>query len=206
MGGKMFLLTFEDEDLYIMLEDLEWSYLKEIFYKIKVWSETLKSPDRATWIEVRRLPLHVWNGSTLKKIVAIWGNYEAWGENLNRVYDAESTTILITMNHSGRIDETIEVEVGNVIHEACVRELGFKDSTMDPLIQVDQKKTLVHIPLLDTSSESASVQEQVSPSGKEGNDIDEAPLMEQKKWSRRWAWKTGKFPSFQEGNRRVMRG
>ncbi|KAK8617154.1 hypothetical protein V6N13_117121 [Hibiscus sabdariffa] len=159
MGGKMFLLTFEDEDLYIMLEDLEWSYLKEIFYKIEVWSETLKSPDRATWIEVRGLPLHVWNGSTLKKIAAIWGNFEAWGENFNRVYDGESTTILITTNHSGRIDETIEVEVWNVIDEAYVRELGFKDSTVDPLIRVDQKKTLVHILLSDTSSESASVQE-----------------------------------------------
>ncbi|KAK8534718.1 hypothetical protein V6N12_057362 [Hibiscus sabdariffa] len=34
--------------------------------------------------------------------------------------------------------------------------------------------------IVDTSSESASVQEQVSPSGKEGNDVDEAPLMEQK--------------------------
>ncbi|KAK8661978.1 hypothetical protein V6N13_091566 [Hibiscus sabdariffa] len=35
MGGKVFLLSFEDEDLYIMLEDLEWSYLKEIFFKME---------------------------------------------------------------------------------------------------------------------------------------------------------------------------
>ncbi|KAK8661973.1 hypothetical protein V6N13_091561 [Hibiscus sabdariffa] len=31
IGGKVFLLSFEDEDLYTMLEDLNWSYLKEIF-------------------------------------------------------------------------------------------------------------------------------------------------------------------------------
>ncbi|KAL4290371.1 hypothetical protein GQ457_14G024220 [Hibiscus cannabinus] len=36
MGGKTFLLSFEDEDLYIMMEDLEWSYLKEIFYSVEV--------------------------------------------------------------------------------------------------------------------------------------------------------------------------
>ncbi|KAK8664226.1 hypothetical protein V6N13_084024 [Hibiscus sabdariffa] len=30
MGRKTFLLSFEDEDLFIMLEDLEWAYLKEI--------------------------------------------------------------------------------------------------------------------------------------------------------------------------------
>ncbi|KAK8621713.1 hypothetical protein V6N13_081146 [Hibiscus sabdariffa] len=117
MGGKMFLLTFEDEDLYIMLEDLEWSYLKEIFYKIEVWSETLKSPDHATWIEVRGLPLH--------------------GIGIQRFYGGPTD--------SGRSEEN--------------------SGTYS---------------IVDTSSESASVQEQVSPSGKEGNDVDEAPLMEQK--------------------------
>ncbi|KAK8582664.1 hypothetical protein V6N13_069436 [Hibiscus sabdariffa] len=69
MGAKLFLLTIEDEDLYLMLEDLDWSYLKEIFTDIKPWSETMSCRERATWLEVSGLPLHCWNGTTLKKIV-----------------------------------------------------------------------------------------------------------------------------------------
>ncbi|KAL4323099.1 hypothetical protein GQ457_11G031820 [Hibiscus cannabinus] len=68
MGGKVYLLSFEDEDLYIMLEDLERSYLKEIFCMVEEWSVKLKSPPRATWIEVRGVTLHAWNYVTLKRI------------------------------------------------------------------------------------------------------------------------------------------
>ncbi|KAK8605025.1 hypothetical protein V6N13_082484 [Hibiscus sabdariffa] len=42
MGAKTFLLTIEDEDLFLLLEVLEWSYLKAIFSEIKPWIETGK--------------------------------------------------------------------------------------------------------------------------------------------------------------------
>ncbi|KAK9006251.1 hypothetical protein V6N11_035296 [Hibiscus sabdariffa] len=48
------------------------------------------------------------------------------------------------MNHSGRIDEPSKVEVGSKIQEVYVKELGFKDSTVDPLIQAAQKKKVGH--------------------------------------------------------------
>ncbi|KAL4334984.1 hypothetical protein GQ457_07G001600 [Hibiscus cannabinus] len=35
LGGKTFLISIDDEDLFLMLEDLQWSYLKEIFVKEK---------------------------------------------------------------------------------------------------------------------------------------------------------------------------
>ncbi|KAK8691217.1 hypothetical protein V6N13_074735 [Hibiscus sabdariffa] len=42
MGGKISLISFEDDGLYIMLEDLDWSYLKEIFCKVERWMESEK--------------------------------------------------------------------------------------------------------------------------------------------------------------------
>ncbi|KAK8578612.1 hypothetical protein V6N13_100440 [Hibiscus sabdariffa] len=33
MGGKKYLLSFEDDELYMMLEEVHWSYLKEIFLR-----------------------------------------------------------------------------------------------------------------------------------------------------------------------------
>ncbi|KAK8715934.1 hypothetical protein V6N13_043258 [Hibiscus sabdariffa] len=41
LRGKTFLISIDDEDLFLMLEDLQWSYLKEIFVDIKTWSESL---------------------------------------------------------------------------------------------------------------------------------------------------------------------
>ncbi|KAK8624109.1 hypothetical protein V6N13_065464 [Hibiscus sabdariffa] len=51
MGGKMFLLSIEDDDLYIMLEDVKWSYLREIFEEVSPWSENFKQIERTTWLE-----------------------------------------------------------------------------------------------------------------------------------------------------------
>ncbi|KAL4346807.1 hypothetical protein GQ457_17G025350 [Hibiscus cannabinus] len=165
MGGKVFLLSFEDEDLYIMLEDLQWSYLKEIFCKVDEWSVNTKRPLRATWIEVRGVPLHAWNDITLKRIAAIWGNFEAWGENAHRILNSEKTTILITTDYSRRIDETVVVEIGSETHEINILELGFKDDTVDPLTQEKFAKVPTE-PQQEDSSESCSEQEQSSDSGK----------------------------------------
>ncbi|KAK8622031.1 hypothetical protein V6N13_097658 [Hibiscus sabdariffa] len=155
MGGKTFLLSFKDEDLYIMLEDLEWSYLKEIFCKVEVWSEKSKRPQRATWIEVKGLPLHVWNDITLKRIAEIWGKFEALGENANRKLDCERVMVLISTDHSQRIEETILVEVGGKGHEVTVLELGFRDGTIDPLCQSEKAE----IPVEPTESQSESSSE-----------------------------------------------
>ncbi|KAK8604714.1 hypothetical protein V6N13_099645 [Hibiscus sabdariffa] len=48
LGGKTFLLNIEDEDLFIMLEDVNWSYLREIFEEVIPWSEEPIQLERAT--------------------------------------------------------------------------------------------------------------------------------------------------------------
>ncbi|KAK8689714.1 hypothetical protein V6N13_088427 [Hibiscus sabdariffa] len=129
MGAKLFLLTIEDEDLYLMLEDLDWSYLKEIFSDIKPWSETMGCRERATWLEVSGLPLHCWNGTTLKKIAGLWGTFEAMGINANHSRDCEKVTVLISTRQVKKIDEVIEMEVRDKIFEVGVVELGFLDDS-----------------------------------------------------------------------------
>ncbi|KAK8549479.1 hypothetical protein V6N13_027231 [Hibiscus sabdariffa] len=116
-----------------MLEDLDWSYLKEIFVKVECWSESLK-PSRATWLEVSGIPLHCWNNTTLKRVAELWGSFEAFGENLHHRHDCVKVTILISTKQFKRIDEVVELEVGNLLYEIRVVEQGFKDSTSDPLM------------------------------------------------------------------------
>ncbi|KAK8635012.1 hypothetical protein V6N13_022890 [Hibiscus sabdariffa] len=127
MGSKLFLLSFEDDELYMMLEDLNWSYLREIFMEVRPWSETLKQPERATWLEVSGCPLHCWNHTTLKRVAELWGTFEAVGENINHRKDCEKVSVLISTSQAKRIEEVIEIEIGSMIVEVGVKELGFSD-------------------------------------------------------------------------------
>ncbi|KAL4290173.1 hypothetical protein GQ457_14G001210 [Hibiscus cannabinus] len=128
LGGKTFLLTIEDDELFTMLEDLNWSYLKEIFVSVQMWSESSNQVDRATWIQVARVPLQCWNHITFRRLAELWGKLEAFGENIKHVKDCEKMTILILTSHESRIDETVELEVGNKIYNIRMLELGCIDS------------------------------------------------------------------------------
>ncbi|KAK8558368.1 hypothetical protein V6N13_038841 [Hibiscus sabdariffa] len=131
MGSKLFLLSFEDDELYMMLEDLNWSYLREIFLEVRPWSESLKQPERATWLEVSGCPLHCWNHITLERVAELWGTFEALGENFDHRKGYEKVSVLISTNQAKRIEEVIEIEVGSMIFEVGVNELGFSDNSTE---------------------------------------------------------------------------
>ncbi|KAK8714198.1 hypothetical protein V6N13_149392 [Hibiscus sabdariffa] len=133
LGAKDFLLTIEDEKLFLMLEDVNWSYLKEIFKEVVPWSEKVSYCERATWIEVRGLPLHSWNSITLKKIAGLWGTFEGIGANLKHNLDCERVSVLIATKTQRKIEEVIEVEIGDIMFQVSVREVGFNDGTSYPL-------------------------------------------------------------------------
>ncbi|KAK8658930.1 hypothetical protein V6N13_029149 [Hibiscus sabdariffa] len=133
LGAKMYLLTIMDEELSQMLEDVNWSYLKEIFSDVIPWSEKTSYSDRATWLEIRGLLLHYWNSVSLKKVVDLWGVFEAVGENDNHSLYCEKAMVLISTNQVKRIDEVIEVDIGDRVFQVGVKEIGFNDGTSYPL-------------------------------------------------------------------------
>ncbi|KAK8633341.1 hypothetical protein V6N13_014187 [Hibiscus sabdariffa] len=61
LGGKLYLLSFEDDDLFLVLKELNWSHLKEIFSNVMPWSE-----DIGAWID-----LHGWWCREFRYIVGI---------------------------------------------------------------------------------------------------------------------------------------
>ncbi|KAK8674991.1 hypothetical protein V6N13_033065 [Hibiscus sabdariffa] len=134
LGAKAFLLTIENEDLFIMLEDLDWSYLKEVFCNINPWSEKANYNERATWLEIRGLPIHGWNHVTIKRIAELWGSFESLGENYNHSLDCEKVTVLISTGLARRVEEVIELVIGEDSFVIFVRELGFSDDSY-PLCQ-----------------------------------------------------------------------
>ncbi|KAK8647664.1 hypothetical protein V6N13_121393 [Hibiscus sabdariffa] len=126
LGGKIFLLTINDEDLFLMLEDLEWSYLKEIFISVELWMDKIQSNiSRATWLEITGVPLSCWNQITFARVAELWGSFEALGENGNHFFDCESVLVLITTTVKKKICEVVEVEVGDLIYTVRVEEKGY---------------------------------------------------------------------------------
>ncbi|KAK8636128.1 hypothetical protein V6N13_004837 [Hibiscus sabdariffa] len=85
--------------------------------------------------------------------------------------------VLITTSYAGRINEIIQVEVGNDSFEVGVRELGFKDDTVDPLCKVEKKKIPVRLQSED-SSDTISTSERFPSSGRKENNFDSGRLME----------------------------
>ncbi|KAK8609071.1 hypothetical protein V6N13_025378 [Hibiscus sabdariffa] len=89
----MFVLRIEDEELYLMLEDVHWSYLNEIFQEVVPWSEKISYSERATWLEIRGLPLHCWNCVTLKKIAGLWGPLRHWERTISPPWTANNELV-----------------------------------------------------------------------------------------------------------------
>ncbi|KAK8676531.1 hypothetical protein V6N13_142105 [Hibiscus sabdariffa] len=140
LGGKSFILWIEDTDLYKMLEDLQWSYLKEIFSNIRIWSETGTQSKRATWLEIIGVPIHYWNDTTFKRLIQNWGEFETFGENLDCSLDCEKMKILITTQQVQKICEVVELEVGSKLYEVRVSEIGFSDFSSNRIESVKKEK------------------------------------------------------------------
>ncbi|KAK8699945.1 hypothetical protein V6N13_018353 [Hibiscus sabdariffa] len=162
LGGKSFILWIEDKDLYKILEDLQWSYLKEIFSSIRIWSENDTHVKRATCLELTGVPIHCWNDTTFKRLIQNWGEFEAFGENLDCSLDCEKMKILITTQQVQKICEVVELEVGSMIYEVRVSEIGFSDPSSNCKETIRKEKGL-----LSENIEKRSKSESTSSS--EGN-------------------------------------
>ncbi|KAK8708311.1 hypothetical protein V6N13_059355 [Hibiscus sabdariffa] len=137
LGGKLFLLPVDNDELFMMLEDLQWSYRKEVFINVELWTEEWRCRERATWIEISGIPLHCWNHVTLKRVAELWGKLEALGENAGHVIDCEKVTMLINTSQIRRIDEMVELEVGKISYIIRVVEMGLSDNSKN--LNVDVK-------------------------------------------------------------------
>ncbi|KAE8657520.1 hypothetical protein F3Y22_tig00116989pilonHSYRG00020 [Hibiscus syriacus] len=133
LRGNSFLLTIEDEDLFIMLEDLQWSYLKEIFEDVMLWTESFCQNERVVWLEIDGIPLHCWNAVTLKRLVALWGRFEAFGDNVSHHLDCEKVNMLISTSSEVRIDEVVDVAVENKKFAVRVLEVRMADHSVGKL-------------------------------------------------------------------------
>ncbi|KAK8669771.1 hypothetical protein V6N13_104540 [Hibiscus sabdariffa] len=147
-GGSSNLIEVRQKHLmgHVEEEDL-WKIRKclvgEMTTICSIFSETLN---------------HGWNGTTLKKIAGLWETFEAMGVNANHSRDCEKVTVLISTKQVKKIDEVIEMEVGDKIFEVGVVELGFSD---DSDTTVGKKGTEVNV-ICEEVQESESISDSKS--------------------------------------------
>ncbi|KAK8598799.1 hypothetical protein V6N13_076745 [Hibiscus sabdariffa] len=148
-----------------LIGDLEWSYLKEIFINVELWSEKVDSTSpRATWIEISGVPLHCWNQITLSRLAELWGSFEALGENANHTMDCEKVSVLITTSVDSKISETVEIEVGNHSFLVRVEEKGLVDCSAQCPVGYNLKKSLEKLEHVEESTTASTTRSSFSAS------------------------------------------
>ncbi|KAK8652777.1 hypothetical protein V6N13_126802 [Hibiscus sabdariffa] len=81
ISGRMFLIEIIDDELHKILEEQDWSILKEVFVEVSPWSKNFKVSERSTWVAVSGISFQCWNHTNFKRITEVWGRLEAADEN-----------------------------------------------------------------------------------------------------------------------------
>ncbi|PPS04722.1 hypothetical protein GOBAR_AA15947 [Gossypium barbadense] len=125
--GNHFLIEIPDDELFEILKQREWSYLKEFFIHIASWTEKLVFTERVAWIELSGVPMHCWNYEIFKRIAGKWGTLVSMGENWSSANNYEKVEMLVSISQVQKLDETVLLEVGEVRFSVSIREKGWSE-------------------------------------------------------------------------------
>ncbi|KAH1064456.1 hypothetical protein J1N35_029443 [Gossypium stocksii] len=129
--GRHFFIEIPNVELFNVLKQNDWAYLREFFIKIERWSKKTMVVERASWIEACGIPLHCWNYSSFKRIVDVRGELISLGENSTWVKRYDKMSMLVSINQLERIDELIYLEVRKIKFPIRVVEMGLPKSLGD---------------------------------------------------------------------------
>ncbi|KAK8701639.1 hypothetical protein V6N13_020023 [Hibiscus sabdariffa] len=134
LGGITFILTIEDMDFYKMLEDLQWSYLKEVFSEVRPWTESESKIHRATWIEILGVPIHCWNGTTFRRETVTVKSVQKKGSlvspSLSESFRSEGSTKEVTQQARAGEEAFSEVNIGKQSNHGFVGAVMGKGSSI----------------------------------------------------------------------------
>ncbi|KAL4347806.1 hypothetical protein GQ457_17G004690 [Hibiscus cannabinus] len=140
MTGRIFLLEIEDRLLHSSLKESGWSYLKEFFIEVQPWSESFRVSERVVWVELFGIPLHCWNHQTFRRIVELWGDLLALGENALQSLGVEKMDMLISTSQLEKIDSIIEIEVGKEIFPVRISEIPSSEGRIAEIFSNEKNK------------------------------------------------------------------
>ncbi|KAE8735486.1 hypothetical protein F3Y22_tig00000340pilonHSYRG00474 [Hibiscus syriacus] len=132
--GNVVLMVFEDSDSLRSVKDDKLETLLEWFSRVETWSESLAVECRGVWLVCEGIPFHAWNWDTFKNIATKWGKLIAIDNNCEFPSSFDRAKIQILTNAKGRIDELLELKVGDNLFNVWVHEVdpSFKPNSWVP--------------------------------------------------------------------------
>ncbi|MBA0870965.1 hypothetical protein Goshw_019470 [Gossypium schwendimanii] len=97
-----------DEELFGIVKQNDWGYLREFFVSIKPWLEFTMVEERVAWIDVAGVPFHCWNNESFKRIALLvcqcWFPIRVVEQGLSEVEDVSRSL----MGNNGGDGKNIE--------------------------------------------------------------------------------------------------
>ncbi|KAE8729357.1 hypothetical protein F3Y22_tig00003721pilonHSYRG00352 [Hibiscus syriacus] len=121
-AGNVVLMVFEDSDLLRSVKEDKLETLAEWFSRVETWSESLVVESRRVWLVCEGIPFHAWNWDTFKNIATKWGKLIAIDNSCEFPSSFDRAKIQILTNAQGRIDELLELKVGDNLFKILVHE------------------------------------------------------------------------------------
>ncbi|KAE8661453.1 hypothetical protein F3Y22_tig00113725pilonHSYRG00344 [Hibiscus syriacus] len=133
-AGNAVLMVFEDSDSLRIVKDEKLKTLAEWFSKVETSSESLVVECRRVWLVCEGIPFHAWNWNTLKNIASKWGKLVAIDNSGEFPLSFDRDKIQILTKVQGRIDELMELKVGDNLFKIMVHEVdhSFKPNSWVP--------------------------------------------------------------------------
>ncbi|KAE8732205.1 hypothetical protein F3Y22_tig00002237pilonHSYRG00815 [Hibiscus syriacus] len=133
-AGNVVLMAFEDSDSLRSVKEDKLETLAEWFSKVETWSERLVVECRRVWLVCEGIPFYAWYWDTFKNIATKWGKLIAIDNSCEFPSSFDRAKIQILTNVQGRIDELLELMVGDNVFIILVHEvdLSFKPNSWVP--------------------------------------------------------------------------
>ncbi|KAE8690706.1 hypothetical protein F3Y22_tig00110893pilonHSYRG00346 [Hibiscus syriacus] len=132
--GNVVLMVFENSDSLRSVKDDKLKTLAEWFSRVETWSDSLVVECRLVWLVCEGIPFHTWNWDTFKNIATKWGKLMVIDNSCEFPSSFDWAKIQKLTNVHGKIDEMLELKVGDNLFKILVYEVdpSFKPNSWVP--------------------------------------------------------------------------
>jgi len=124
MGDKRFLLRGDTPVTIPSVLEEKKVWWATTFKNIRAWAPQLVADSRRAWIQVRGLPLHIWEEDCFKRICSLFGEFVDFDDSTADKTCLDQVNLLISTKRMGRIDEKVSVQVMGAVYGVWVVESG----------------------------------------------------------------------------------
>ncbi|KAK8690488.1 hypothetical protein V6N13_074021 [Hibiscus sabdariffa] len=121
IAGVVVLLMFTTVDERQTM--LERSDMSKWFVNVEAWRLELTITNRSAWLSTVGMPMHLWSEESFNRISQLWGRLIRVEEATLEPQSFEQARILIETNILARVEETVELILGDWSGQIRVQEV-----------------------------------------------------------------------------------